>query len=936
MTSGNAQVVVPAGALAQNTEIEIEQTDAGAPPLPEGVVAFGPVFAFTPHGTSFAVPVSVTLPYDPASVPGGEKPRLYKTNASHSAWEQVPIGSIGATSVTAQVSSFSYFVVGSPPPPPLARAEPERSWIFEEFLVNGTGFVEAEDQDGKLNHQIGGTVSDEHDFGPLPLAIGGDESATGAVFSSETGTTYWVYAQGPRGSILSPNSKIGNRVTLVQKQGFRKKAANARLRLHVTRVFLEAVDANGTEILYPECPWTLECGLTMSSAVTFDVRAYAINTFFSGRSSVELYGHQGNWRTRNKVAIDARSSLWKAEDFTLDGDAGGFGSKQHAIYQLKEPITVEVDISRVPVEGTFTLLIEAIAETMNRRQRESYVAAYFRDPLGTEGTTVEAEGLEVIAIPFAEPPPDEELIAPECTIGNDDDAGTLQFAADTFLAPEVIGGGSQIVITRTGGNAGEVSATVRTHNGTALAGSDYEAVEKSVYFGNGDDEPRVLELPLILDDVPEEDKELTVTLSDPRGCAQLGLRDEATVIIQDDDRPEPEAPPSGIDETFGTNGLATLPGFGGEESGMALQADGKIVMVGGRFSDFVLARFNADGTPDASFGDNATVTTDMGGFGQERARTVAIQPDGKIVVAGEATTSSGDLVVALARYNTDGSLDTTFGSNGKVISDIEGRAFAIALLPDGRILIAGDAWVANPTDDFSDFLLARFTPEGELDPDFADNGWVVTSIAGPADLARNLVVQPDGKIVISGYPIGSDPSFVTGVVRYNADGTRDSGFGSGGIVAITNGLAGRGLALQADGKLVLVGSIQVSTEPAQFAVMRLNEDGNPDDSFGSGGLVTNAITDQGDFARAVAIQADGRILVAGTGNVINPNFVLMRYNVDGNVDSSFAIEGQLEVDFFGFEDRAEHVALLPDGRIIVGGRASSVSAAMYGLIRVNP
>src|SRR6185295_13416319 len=191
-------------------------------------------------------------------------------------------------------------------------------------------------------------------------------------------------------------------------------------------------------------------------------------------------------------------------------------------------------------------------------------------------------------------------------------------------------------------------------------------------------------------------KSLTVTLSDPRGCAVLGTQASATLTILDDDRPEPEPPPSGLDETFGSQGKTTLAGFG-DETDMAIQADGKIVMVGGKFIDFVLARFNADGTLDTSFGDEGKLATDLaGGFAQERARAVAIQADGKIVVAGEATVPSGDLAVALVRYNPDGTLDTTFGSGGKVFGPaVIGRAFDVAVLADGRIVVAGDAPVAN-------------------------------------------------------------------------------------------------------------------------------------------------------------------------------------------------------------------------------------------------
>lgn len=944
VSNGGAQIVVPAGALAQAVQIAIEQTDAGAPPLPAGVTAFGPMFAFTPHGTTFAAPATVTLPYDPAQVPAGTQLQLYKTDATQTTWQALALTSTGSNSVTAQVMGFSHMVVGGEPPP-LERGEPERSWIFEEFLADGLGAVESEDQDGKPNNQTGGVVEDVHDFGPLPLNFDGDTNATGAVFSSETGGTYWVYAQGPEGSILTPDSSIGSRVTLVQKQGFKKNRDDARLKLHVTKIFMRAIDSNGGEILYPECPWGLgseECGLTISSAVTFDVWAYAINTIFAGRSLAELYGHQGNWRGRTRLLLKGRElhrPLWRDELFVIDDDVGGVGSKQHVTYQLKEPLTIEIDISRVNTGDSFTLHVEAVAETYNRRQRESYVAAFFRDPIGIEGAEIETFGLDAVAVPFDEPPPVQPQ-APECTSGDEAEGGALQFAAATFLAPEVPNGGRQVVITRSGGSLGEVSATVRTHEDTAFEGDDYEPVDMSVYFPDGDDEPRVVEVPLVLDHAPEIDELLTLTLSDPRGCAVLGTQASTTLTIQDDDRPEPEPQPSGLDATFGTDGKATLASFGGDESGMALQADGKIVMVGGRFLDFVLARFNADGSPDTSFGRGGSVTTDIaGGFAQERARAVAIQRDGKIVVAGESSLPSGDLAVALVRYNTDGTLDATFGSAGIAFEQgARGRAWDAAILSDGRIVVAGDAFVENSTTDFGDFLLARYTANGTLDLSFGSGGSVVTDINARTDLARNLVVQPNGALVVSGDPPGTGPTRRTGVARYTANGALDASFGTGGKLEIPRALVGRGLALQSDGRFVLVGSatvLNMQNDFSHFAVVRLNADGTFDNTFGANGITATSITGLTDVAHAVALQADGRIVVAGEGNLVNPNFALARYNTDGKLDTTFAVDGKLVVDFFGLEDRAENVALQADGKIVAGGLAVDGTNG-YGLVRVNP
>ncbi len=735
-----------------------------------------------------------------------------------------------------------------------------------------------------------------------------------------------------------PDSRIGNRVTLVQHQGFQKNRADARLKLHVTRVFMHAIDSNGGATLYPECPTQPQCGLTITSRVTYDVKAFWVNTLFSGKSTLELSGYQAHWNASMKTLLKGRQELWQGSDFVFDDDRFNIGSKQEASYELKEPVTIEIDLAKLDVGDKFTLLIEVIVETNNRRQRESYVSAFFRDPVSIEGATIETFGLDPVAVPYHEPPPDEPQ-APECSSGDEAAAGTLQFAASTFFAPEMPTGTTQVLITRTGGTQGEVSATVRTHDGTAHAGTDYEAVNSTVYFGPGEDEPRVLEVPLSLDAIAEPDKSLTVTLSDPRGCAALGSPATATLTILDDDRPEPEPPPSGIDETFGTNGKATLASFGGGDSDMALQADGKIVMVGGRFIDFVLARFNADGSLDTSFGTGGKVTTDIaGGFAQERARAVAIQPDGKIVVVGESSLPSGDLAVALVRYNADGTLDTTFGSGGKAFdTPVAGRAWDVAILPDGRIVVAGDAPVANNPQDFGDFLIARYTAKGNIDASFGIGGTVVTDMTSRTDLARNIVVQPDGALVVSGEPIGSDPSNRTSVARYDANGVLDPSF-AGGKLVIAGAYVGRGLALQSDGRLVLVGSMavqNVQNDFTHFAVLRLNANGTFDNSFGTEGVTTTSITGLTDVAHAVALQADGRIVVAGEGNLVNPNFALARYNTDGTLDTSFAVDGKLVVDFFGLQDRAESVVLQADGKVVAGGLVVN-STNGYGLVRVNP
>ena len=425
---------------------------------------------------------------------------------------------------------------------------------------------------------------------------------------------------------------------------------------------------------------------------------------------------------------------------------------------------------------------------------------------------------------------------------------------------------------------------------------------------------------------------MNLTLSQPGGCAALGAQATATLRIVDDDPPPPA--PSGLDATFDGDGKAALEGFGGDRSAMALQSDGKIVMVGGTFTDFVLARFNANGSLDDSFGDDGTVTTDMVVNEQEEALAVALQPDGKIIVAGYTGTAGpgGPQNFALARYLTNGVLDSSFGAGGKVVTGVVGNAFAVVIQPDGKIVAGGRVG--------SDIQLARYLASGAPDPSFGLNGQLATptDIVGDADSAANIVLLSNGSIVVSGGSSvggGSDP---TGLARYLPNGTLDAAFGNAGKV-ILDERVGEGLAVQSDGKLVLVGSVETATPPAtqtQFRVMRLTANGAPDTSFGTGGKVSTAFSTRGDAARALAIQTDGRIVVAGGSSLqTNANFAVARYNTNGTLDTSFNGDGLVTVDFFSFTDIAESVAIQSNGRIVLGGLARD-NVDGYGVARIVP
>ena len=532
----------------------------------------------------------------------------------------------------------------------------------------------------------------------------------------------------------------------------------------------------------------------------------------------------------------------------------------------------------------------------------------------------------------------------------------LQFSAATYaIGEQPLAGLSSIVVTRTQGSTGAIRATVTASGGTAASGVHYWPLSTTVHFTDGDTTPITVSLEIIGNSDEEPDKTVNLTLSAPGNCVALGAQSSAVVTIVDDDGPPPPPLPSGLDPTFGIGGKATATAFGGDRSAMALQADGKIVMVGGTFTDFILARFNADGSLDTSFGvGGGKVITDMGsGNRPEEATAVAIQPDGKIVVAGYTAIPNVPPApplpptFALARYNTDGSLDTSFGTGGRVSGGVNGQAYAVAIQPDGKIVLAGEfSFDSTSGSDFSDFTVARFNANGSLDTSFGigGSGQVATDIGTHTNSARNIVLQPDGGIVVSGgiakvISSAQTPDGHTDIVRYTSNGSLDASFGVGGKLTLASQLVGEGLARQGDGKFVLVGSVAIGsgvTASTDFALMRLNADGSPDTSFGSTGTVTTAVSNERDAALAVALQADGKILVAGRTSNINTNFAIARYNIDGTLDTGFGNGlGVLTVDFFGFTDSAESVLVQPDGKIVVGGVARN-NVDGYGLVRILP
>jgi uncharacterized delta-60 repeat protein len=402
--------------------------------------------------------------------------------------------------------------------------------------------------------------------------------------------------------------------------------------------------------------------------------------------------------------------------------------------------------------------------------------------------------------------------------------------------------------------------------------------------------------------------------------------------------PSAQATPGALDPSFGTGGEVTTAIGPGRDwaNALTLQLDGKLVAAGTSYNasdeDMSIARYNPDGSLDTSFNGTGTVTTAIGSA-DDFASQVVLQPDGKLVAAGGSQNGSGD-DFALARYNPDGSLDTNFNGSGTVttpISSADDYASDLVLQPDGKLVAAGASFNGSSYD----FALARYNPDGSLDTSFHGTGTVTTAIGAGSDVASALVLQPDGKLVAAGFSNnGSNNDFA--LVRYNPDGSLDTNFNGTGKVttAIGPGFdAAHALVLQPDGKLVAVGHSYNGTD-ADFALARYNPDGSLDTGFNGTGKVTTPIGPGNDEANAVALRQDGKLVVAGaTGNGSNSDFALARYNPDGSLDTSFNGGGTLMTAVGSSGDGAYALALQPDGKPIAAGYTDYPNDEDFALVR---
>lgn len=386
------------------------------------------------------------------------------------------------------------------------------------------------------------------------------------------------------------------------------------------------------------------------------------------------------------------------------------------------------------------------------------------------------------------------------------------------------------------------------------------------------------------------------------------------------------AQPGSLDNTFGVGGKVSTS-FGSSifsaANSVLIQNDGKIVVAGTSYYDFAIARYNSIGILDSTFSIDGLVIEDI--EGNDWGYSVAIQSDGKIVMCGSSKAN-----FALLRVNTNGILDTSFNHTGKIICYNFGAsndyAQSIALQNDGKIVVGGHCYGF-----YNGFAVVRYNPNGTIDTTFGSGGIVSTSFGSGNFVGVSIAIQSDGKIVMGGFcknPVDNDFA----LVRYNYNGSLDNTFGVGGIVTsdILNDDYGSAVAIQNDGKILLIGYSNNGSNK-DISLARYNTDGSFDSSFGSGGKVITDINGSDNYAYATAIQSNGKIIVGGySGLYPNNDFAVIRYNSNGSLDNTFGSSGSVLTDF-GTYDYGQSVAIQGDGKIVMAGYSND----KFALARYN-
>ena len=405
------------------------------------------------------------------------------------------------------------------------------------------------------------------------------------------------------------------------------------------------------------------------------------------------------------------------------------------------------------------------------------------------------------------------------------------------------------------------------------------------------------------------------------------------------------AAPAELDGSFG-NGGHSLADFGGADTGqsLALQPDGRIVVAGdsdeNETIDFGVVRLSAAGASDVSFGNGGYSLADFGGA--DAGLALALQPDGGIVVAGESYIQGAPFTYddfGVVRLSSNGLSDGSFGNGGYSRADFGGendRARDVALQPDGKIVVVG----SSDKNDGYDFGVVRLSASGFSDHTFGDGGYSLADFGSPYDFGKAVALQPDGSIVVAGEinKNQADLDYDFGVVRLQANGLPDPSFGDGGYSRSDFGGdydRASDVALQPDGKVIVAG-ISNKDGNDDFGVLRLSANGHLDVTFGTGGYSLVDFAGGDDFGQAMAVQPDGKIVVVGysESNEID-DFAVVRLQPNGLPDTTFGQGGKVLLDFGVSDDEAYDVTVQPDGKIVVAGRSNKNGNYDFAVARLQ-
>ncbi len=368
--------------------------------------------------------------------------------------------------------------------------------------------------------------------------------------------------------------------------------------------------------------------------------------------------------------------------------------------------------------------------------------------------------------------------------------------------------------------------------------------------------------------------------------------------------------------------------------GSVIQADGKFLTVGASGNTFVLARYNSNGSLDSSFNGDGSLNTLVSY--PDFTSSVIVQPDGKLVVAGYKYSSSINTDFNLVRYNSNGSLDASFDGDGKVttaVGTLSDFANSVLMQSDGKLVVAGYSYNSSGNKNMS---LVRYNSNGSLDSSFNGTGKIITSVGSFPSEANVVIAQANGKLVVAGYSFNSSGNTDFALLRYNSNGSLDTTFDLDGKVTTSLGaISGyvNAVVMQADGKIVAAGYSSNATGNNDFVLVRYNANGSLDTSFDGDGKVITSVGAFSDYANSIIVQPDGKLVVAGYSYNASAykDFSIVRYNANGSLDTSFDTDGKVITSVSNLDDYAQSVVLQADGKLLVTGTSNND----FALVRYN-